>query len=145
MSELTIAERAAAVMWAQDRASHALGMTLDEVSEGKAALSMTVREDMTNGHGIAHGGFIFALADSAFAFACNSHGQRAVAAGCQISYLAPARRGERLTAAALERHREGRNGITDVTVTNADGAVVAEFRGHSRTIRGSLLEGEAKA
>lgn len=131
---------AAAVMWAEDRASQGLGMALEHVSAGRAELSMTVREDMTNGHGIAHGGFIFSLADSAFAFACNSHGQRAVAAGCQISYLAPARLGDRLIAKGEERYREGRNGITDVTVLREDGTVIAEFRGHSRTIPGNLLE-----
>lgn len=138
------AERAAEAMWAEDSASRGLGMALDEVADGYARLSMTVRPDMTNGHAICHGGFIFALADSAFAFACNSSGQRAVASQCQIAYLKPAKLGERLTAEARERYREGRQGITDVTVRRADGAVVAEFRGFSRTIPGSLL-GDAPA
>lgn len=136
---MSIAERAAAAMWAEDRASQALGMTLDHVGDGEAHLSMTIREEMTNGHGIAHGGFIFALADSAFAFACNSSGQRAVANQCQITYLTPARLGERLTARAVQRYAEGRQGITDVTVTVGE-RVVAEFRGHSRTIAGSLID-----
>ncbi|XWN34351.1 MAG: hydroxyphenylacetyl-CoA thioesterase PaaI [Devosia sp.] len=127
-------------MWADDNASRALGMALEEVAPGRARLSMTVREDMTNGHGIAHGGFIFTLADSAFAFACNSSGQRIVAGQCQISYLRPVTKGDVLTAEAVERFREGRSGITDVTVRNQDGEVVAEFRGHSRTIKGSLFE-----
>lgn len=137
----TAARRAADAMWADDRASRSLGMELVAIHDGRATLAMTVREDMTNGHGICHGGFIFALADSAFAFACNSSGQRAVASQCAVTYLKPARLGDRLTATAIERYREGRQGITDVTVTDAAGAVVAEFRGHSRTIPGSLLDG----
>lgn len=140
MSEQTLAERAAAVMWEEDRASKALGMVLESIGPGVASLSMTVRDEMTNGHGIAHGGFLFMLADSAFAFACNSHGQRAVAAGCQIQYLAPAKLGDRLIAHAVERYREGRSGITDVTVTRSDATVIAEFRGHSRTIQGRLVD-----
>ncbi|MEM8854627.1 MAG: hydroxyphenylacetyl-CoA thioesterase PaaI [Pseudomonadota bacterium] len=127
-------------MWADDNASRALGMALEDVAPGRARLTMTVREDMTNGHGIAHGGFIFTLADSAFAFACNSSGQRTVAGQCQISYLRPVTKGDHLIAEAIERFREGRSGITDVTVRNQDGEVVAEFRGHSRTIKGSLFE-----
>jgi len=95
---------------------------------------MAVRADMVNGHGIAHGGFIFTLADSAFAFACNSTGDAAVAAQCQISYLAPVRQGDTLTATATEHFKEGRQGITDVVVTSQTGAVIAHFRGHSRTI-----------
>jgi len=134
-----VAARAAEAMWAEDNASRGLGMTLEEVADGYARLAMTVRPDMTNGHAICHGGFIFTLADSAFAFACNSSGQRAVASHCQIAYLRPARLDERLVAEARERYREGRQGITDVTVRGADGAVVAEFRGFSRTIPGSLL------
>ncbi|MEM8550961.1 MAG: hydroxyphenylacetyl-CoA thioesterase PaaI [Pseudomonadota bacterium] len=129
-------------MWAEDRASQNLGMVLRETTEGSSTLSMTVRAEMTNGHGIAHGGFIFALADSAFAFACNSHGQRAVASQCAITYLAPAERGDVLTARARETYREGRQGITDVVVSRADGTVIAHFRGHSRTIPGSLLAGK---
>lgn len=135
-----LAREAADVMWADDRASQGLGMAIAAVEDGRAVLTMTVREDMTNGHGLCHGGFIFALADSAFAFACNSSGQRAVASQCAVTYLRPARLGDRLTATAVERYREGRQGITDVTVADAAGVVIAEFRGHSRTIPGSLLE-----
>lgn len=135
-----VARRAADVMWAEDRASQGLGMAIAAVEDGRAVLTMTVRADMTNGHGLCHGGFIFALADSAFAFACNSSGQRAVASQCAITYLKPAKLGDRLTATAVERFREGRQGITDVTVTDEAGTVIAEFRGHSRTIPGSLLE-----
>ncbi|MBJ3778211.1 hydroxyphenylacetyl-CoA thioesterase PaaI [Acuticoccus mangrovi] len=138
MSE--IARRAADVMWADDRASQGLGMRIVEVGDGTATLAMAVREDMTNGHGMAHGGFIFTLADSAFAFACNSSGQRAVASQCQVAYLRPAMLGDTLTARAVERFKEGRQGITDVTITDSSGAVVAEFRGFSRTIPGSLFD-----
>jgi acyl-CoA thioesterase len=134
------AQRAAEAMWAEDRASRALGMAIEAVGEGYARLVMTVREDMTNGHAIAHGGFLFLLADSAFAFACNSWGQRAVASQCTIAFLRPAKLGERLTAEAVERYKQGRQGLTDVTVTGEDGTVVAEFRGFSRTIPGSLID-----
>jgi acyl-CoA thioesterase len=126
-------------MWADDKASTGLGMALEEVAPGHARLSMTVRPDMVNGHGMCHGGFIFALADSAFAFACNSYGERAVAQHCAITFLRPATQGERLTAAAAERVRAGRSGIYDVRVTGNDGSIVAELRGHSRTIGGTLL------
>lgn len=124
----------ARAMWADDAASRGLGMALEKATDGRARMTMVVRPTMVNGHGIAHGGFIFTLADSAFAFACNSTGDAAVAAQCQISYLAPAREGDRLTATASEHYKAGRQGITDVTVTNQDGTVVAHFRGHSRTI-----------
>jgi acyl-CoA thioesterase len=124
-------------MWAADRASQDLGMHLDEVRPGYARLSMRVTPSMTNGHAIAHGGFVFALADSAFAFACNSYGAPTVAAHCDISFLVAARAGDLLTAEAVERARYGRNGIYDVTVVRAADPtpeVVAEFRGKSRTI-----------
>jgi acyl-CoA thioesterase len=134
-----LAEACAAAMWADDRASRALGMRIERVAPGEAVLSMEVRDDMTNGHGICHGGFIFTLADSAFAFACNTYNQRTVAQQCAVTFLQPGRRGERLTAHALERNRSGRSGIYDVTVRNGRGDVVAEFRGHSRTIAGTLL------
>ncbi|MBA2559713.1 MAG: hydroxyphenylacetyl-CoA thioesterase PaaI [Propionibacteriales bacterium] len=126
-------------MWRDDPASRGLGMTLDEVGAGKATVSMSVRADMTNGHGTAHGGFVFALADSAFAFACNSYNDRAVAQSCDIVFAAAARAGELLVAEATERHRFGRNGIYDVRVT-CDDRVIAELRGNSRTIGGSLVE-----
>ncbi len=138
-----IARACADVMWAEDRASRSLGMAIEAVGAGTATLTMTVREDMVNGHGIAHGGFVFLLADSAFAFACNAYDQRTVAQQCQITFVRPAKLGDRLTARAAERWREGRSGIYDITVTGGDGAVVAEFRGHARTIPGTLLGEDA--
>jgi acyl-CoA thioesterase len=132
-----VAEAAAAAMWADDQASQALGMRVDAVGPGRAVLSMNVRADMTNGHGIGHGGFTFALADSAFAFACNSYDRRTVAARCDIAFLAPIREGDVLVAEAVERHRAGRNGIYDVTVRRGE-EVVAEFRGTAREIGGPV-------
>ncbi len=134
----TVAKRSAAAMWAADAASQALGMTLDEVRPGYARMSMRVRDDMVNGHSICHGGLVFALADSAFAFACNSYNRAAVAQACDIVFVAPARLGEVLVAEAVERSRFGRNGIYDVTVTARE--LVAEFRGRSRQIAGTLAE-----
>ncbi|WP_315836006.1 hydroxyphenylacetyl-CoA thioesterase PaaI [Bradyrhizobium prioriisuperbiae] len=131
-----LAQVSAQAMWANDNASRGLGMTLVSVAPGEAVLSMVVRKDMVNGHGICHGGFMFTLADSAFAFACNSHGEPAVAQQCAVTFIRPVREGETLTAHALERSRVGRGGIYDVTVRAADGDAVAEFRGHSRTIGG---------
>jgi acyl-CoA thioesterase len=137
-----LARACAAAMWAEDRASPGLGMRLEEVGPGRAVLSMTIAETMVNGHGICHGGFIFTLADSAFAFACNSHGERAVAQHCAISFLRPGRSGESLRAEAVERIRNGRSGITDVRVTGADGDVVAELRGTSRLTGGRFFATE---
>ncbi len=131
-------EAAAAVgdaMWRRDRASQTLGMSLDEVRPGYARIRMTVRPEMLNGHGTAHGGLVFALADSAFAFACNSRGVTTVASGCSIEFLAPAREGEELVAEANERELDGRNGVYDVDVRNADGKLVATFRGRSAATR----------
>ncbi|MFC6287789.1 hydroxyphenylacetyl-CoA thioesterase PaaI [Nocardioides sp. GCM10027113] len=132
-----LAERSAAAMWADDRASQALGMVLDAVAPGRATLRMVLREDMVNGHAIGHGGLTFALADSAFAFACNSYGRRTVAAGAEIRFLAPTRLGDELVATAVERARDGRDGVYDVTVTVGE-TVVATFVGRSREIGGSL-------
>ncbi|MBQ0824731.1 hydroxyphenylacetyl-CoA thioesterase PaaI [Microvirga terrae] len=134
-----LASACADAMWAEDQASQGLGMRVERVSPGEAVLSMAIRPDMTNGHGICHGGFIFTLADSAFAFACNTYDQRTVAQQCAVTFLQPGRRGDTLTAHAVERHRSGRSGIYDVTVRNGQGETVAEFRGHSRTIAGTLL------
>ena len=131
------ARASAQAMWDGDLASQALGMAIEAVGPGHAALTMTVREDMTNGHKTCHGGFIFTLADSAFAFACNSYNQRTVAYMASITFLAPAFAGDRLTATAREIARQGRNGIYDIRVTNQDGGAVAEFRGHSRTVKGT--------
>ena len=139
-----LARRCAEAMWADDVASRELGMAIDHVSSGCSIVSMTVRPDMTNGHGTVHGGLIFALADSAFAFACNSHNERAVAQACDIVFAAPASTGDRLVATANERHRFGRNGIYDVSVTRGD-VVIAEFRGRSRTVGGSLVVHSIKA
>ncbi|MBM1221703.1 hydroxyphenylacetyl-CoA thioesterase PaaI [Ponticoccus sp. SC2-23] len=136
------ARACAQAMWADDRASQALGMEMTHIAPGTATLTMTVTEPMTNGHGTCHGGYLFTLADSAFAFACNSHGPRVVAQGASISFLAPGQLGDRLTATAREVHRAGRSGLYDVTVTREDGTVIAEFRGQSRTIRGHHLETE---
>ena len=137
-----LARRCAAAMWADDPASRELGMELVEVRAGRARLRMRVRPDMANGHGIGHGGFTFALADSAFAFACNSYDRRTVAAACDITFLAAVRVGDVLEAEAVERYRQGRSGVYDVTVRRA-GEVVAEFRGRSREIGGTLLGEEA--
>jgi len=134
-----IATACAETMWADDRASKALGMKIEKIAPGEAKLSMTVRTDMTNGHDICHGGFIFTLADSTFAFACNTYDQRTVAQQCTVTFIEPVRQGEVLTAHAIERNRAGRGGIYDVTVRDSRNNVVAEFRGHSRTIAGSLL------
>jgi phenylacetic acid degradation protein PaaD len=129
-------------MWSDDLASQALGMSIDAVGPGTATLRMTVRADMVNGHDIAHGGYVFLLADTAFAVACNSYGQSTVAAGCDIAFLGPVRAGDRLTAEARETHRAGRSGIYDVSVRREDGTVVAELRGRSRTIKGTLVPQE---
>lgn len=126
-------------MYGNDLASRSLGMTVDDVAAGRATASMPVTEAMANGHGIVHGGYVFLLADSAFAFACNGYDQITVAAGCDIVFVRPARVGDVLTATAAERVRAGRSGVYDVTVTRADGAVMAELRGRSRTISGSVL------
>jgi acyl-CoA thioesterase len=121
-------------MLAGDEASRALGIELVSVAPGRAVTTMTVRRDMVNGHGIAHGAFVFAVADTAFACACNSHGPVTVAASADIAFVAPAREGDVLRAEALERTRFRRSGIYDVTVRRgAD--VIAEFRGMSRTLR----------
>jgi len=138
---MEIARRSADAMWADDRASRALGMDLVSVEPGRATLTMTLREDMVNGHDIGHGGLTFALADSAFAFACNSYNRRTVAAGAEIEFRRPTRLGDILVASAVERSREGRDGVYDITVTRAD-EVVAEFVGRSREIGGVLFDGE---
>ncbi|GAA3467131.1 hydroxyphenylacetyl-CoA thioesterase PaaI [Nonomuraea roseola] len=122
-------------MMADDAASAALGIELTELAEGAADCRMTVTPTMVNGHGLCHGGYVFLLADTAFACACNSHGPVTVAAGAEITFVSPAREGEALTASARERTRFGRSGVYDVTVRGEDGRVVAEFRGHSRTLR----------
>jgi acyl-CoA thioesterase len=130
-----LARRSADAMWAEDATSRGLGMELLDVGPHRARLRMTVRDDMVNGHAIAHGGFVFTLADSAFAFACNSHGVVTVAAGADITFSAPARLGDVLVADAVETDTFGRSGVTDVRVTReSDGALIALFRGRSRSL-----------
>jgi acyl-CoA thioesterase len=133
------AQACADAMWADDQASRGLGMALQSVAPGRAVLSMTVRADMVNGHGLCHGGFVFTLADSAMAFASNAHGDRAVAQHATMTWLRPARMGDLLTAEAVERARGGRSGMYDVRITGPDGAVVAEFRGHTRLSGGKFF------
>lgn len=139
MTPQELAEASAAAMWAGDAASRALGMRIVEVGPGRAILAMTVRDDMVNGHDIGHGGLTFALADSAFAFACNSYDRRTVAAAAEIRFRAPTRLGDGLLASAVERQREGRDGVYDVSVTVGD-VLVAEFVGRSKEIGGGLVE-----
>ncbi len=139
MNPQELAEASAAAMWNDDSASQRLGMTLERIAPGEAVLSMTVTDQMTNGHGMCHGGYMFTLADSAFAFACNSYNQRVVAQHCAVTYLNPVMTGARLTAHAREVSRRGRSGIYDVRLSDEDGTVVAEFRGHSRVIKGTHL------
>ena len=138
-----IARACAEAMWKEDGASQGLGMQVVGVKAGQATLSMTVRPDMVNGHQIAHGGFIFTLADSAFAFACNSRNDRVVAAQGQITFIRPGKLGDRLVAVAREVSRSGRSGIYDVRVS-AGSEVIAEFRGHSRTVTGTWLQPNAR-
>ena len=138
LSPDALARACADAMWQEDRASQGLGMEIVEIGPGRATLQMTIQPHMVNGHGIAHGGFIFTLADSAFAFACNSHNERTVAAQGDITFIRPGKLGDRLTARATEISRSGRSGIYDVRVTAGD-TVIAEFRGHSRSIGGALV------
>jgi len=132
-----VAKLSTEAMLAEDKTVALNGIEVVEVRPGSAVAAMIVLERMANGHGICHGGFIFLLADTAFAYACNSHGRRAVAQHASVTFLAPGRLGERLTAAAVEHHRGERSGLTDVTVRNGEGEIIAEFRGHSRTIGGT--------
>ena len=138
LSPDVLARACADAMWKEDQASQGLGMEIVDIKAGHATLAMTIQPHMVNGHGIAHGGFIFTLADSTFAFACNSHNQRAVAAQCDITFIRPGKLGDVLVATAREISRSGRSGIYDVRVTAGD-VVIAEFRGHSRTIAGTWL------
>jgi acyl-CoA thioesterase len=134
MDPVTVAQESARVMYHADLASQSLGITVEGVSPGVATARMRISEVMINGHGMAHGGFIFLLADTAFAFACNTYGRASVAREAAISFLRPVHAGEDLVAEAVERHREGRNGIYDVSVRRDTGEAVAEFRGHSREL-----------
>ena len=132
-----VAQASADAMWAEDKASRAMGMKVEKVGPGLAVLSMSVGDNMVNGHGFCHGGYIFTLADSTFALVCNSGGALTVAAGADITFITPARLGDRLVAEGRTRAAYGRSGLTDVTVTReSDGTVIAEFRGRSRSLPG---------
>ena len=134
------AKRTAEVMWAEDNSSKWFGMELESIGEGCATMTLTICEHHLNGHGVCHGGVTFALADSAFAFACNSRNQVTVAQHNVISYISSGRLGDRLSAHATEISLTGRNGITDVQVTNQSGTLIAEFRGMSRAINGTVFD-----
>lgn len=134
MTEQQLANDCAQAMWQQDTASQSQGMQLKSVSPGTAILEMPVAAHMLNGHKTCHGGFIFTLADSAFAFACNTYNKTTVAAAADISFVSPAYEGDMLTATASETWKKGRSGLYDVTVTNQNNEPVAFFRGKSRTI-----------
>jgi acyl-CoA thioesterase len=136
-----IARRSAEAMWATDKESRHMGMEIVEVGPGRAVLRMKVRPEFCNGHHICHGGFIFTLADSAFAFACNSHNKVTVANNCAIAFLAPAKEGDTLTATSVEVHRGGRSGVCEVRVEDQTGKPIALFRGHSTQIKGELVPG----
>jgi acyl-CoA thioesterase len=138
LSPQDLARACADAMWKEDDASPGLGMEIVEIGPGKAVLTMTVKPNMVNGQRIAHGGFIFTLADSAFAFACNTHNERVVAAQGNITFIRPGKLGDLLVATAREISRSGRSGIYDVRVSVND-TVIAEFRGHSRAIGGTWL------
>ncbi len=134
----SVAQASARAMYAQDRASQALGMHIVEVRPGYARLTMSVREDMVNGHQLCHGGLIFTLADSAFAFACNTYNEVTVASAASVEFLLPGKLGDELTAIAEERSRAKRTGVYDVIVRNQQDEVVALFRGRSHQIGGSI-------
>jgi acyl-CoA thioesterase len=141
VDDAELARAGAERMYAADRASRALGIAVEDVFPGRATARMRVSADMVNGHAIAHGGYVFLLADTAFAFACNTYGMVTVAAAAEIAFLAPAREGDELVATAAERSMQGRRGVYDVTVRTAAGAPVAEFRGHSHRLDERLVEG----
>ena len=140
-----LAEEVSAAIWSRDRATNALAMQILGVKPGYAMMSMPVRADMLNGHHICHGGYIFTLADSAFAYACNSHNKNTVASACHIDFLAPAREGDILQAEAVERSLSGRTGVYDVTVRTRGGKTIALFRGKSYRISGEVIDGLQQA
>jgi acyl-CoA thioesterase len=139
MDAQQIAEASRDAMWANDRAAKALGIVVETVGPGTAALSMTVREDMVNGHDLCHGGLVATLADTAFAYACNAYNEVTVASGFDINLIAGGRLGDRLTARASEVAKSGRTGVYDVAVSNQRGEAVAAFRGRSYTLKGQPL------
>jgi acyl-CoA thioesterase len=140
-----LAQDAAAAMWSRDHTAQALGMAIAEVTPGTSRLTMSVRQDMVNGHAICHGGMLFTLADTAFAYACNSYNRNTVASACSIDFLAPAHLGDSLVAIAVERAQSGRAGVYDVTVSTAAGKTVALFRGKSARIQGEVIASFAQA
>ena len=139
MSPKKIAEKSASKILNRDKTCRWMGITLEEVNEGSASLSLTIKEQHINGHGICHGGIIFTLADSAFAFACNSRNIASVAQHATITFIEPAQLGDNLIACAREISLVKRNGIYDVTVRNQNGNLIAEFRGYSRIVNGQVL------
>ncbi len=138
MSE-PLAERVRAAMYERDRAAHLLGIEIVEIGPGFAKAEMTVTDAMLNGHDICHGGILFTFADTAFAYACNARNDRTVALQCSISFSAPARAGERLSAVAQERAGGGRTGTYDVSVSAGDGSLVALFRGTNYRVSGNVV------
>jgi len=141
----TLADATAEAMYSRDRAAQALGIKIVRVQPGASLLTMDVRSDMVNGHHICHGGMIFSLADTAFAYACNSYNKNTVASACHIDFLAPAKEGETLEAEAVERSAAGRTGVYDITVRIAGGKTVALFRGKSYRINGEVIAGLQQA
>lgn len=139
MTDQELAERCAEAMYARDIAARALGITVVSVGPGQSRLSMTVRGDMLNGHAVCHGGFIFTLADTAFAYACNSRNAVTMAHNCSIDFVSPGREGDVLIAVAEEHHQFARTGLYDITVTRDHDQVVARFRGRSYRVRGTIL------
>jgi acyl-CoA thioesterase len=139
MDSNAMADKVARAMLAAEGTGPAWGVEIEEAREGYARLRMTIRADMLNGHGTAHGGIIFAFADTAFAYACNSRNLRSVAAQASIIYLEPAREGDELIAEADERALVGRSGVYDVTVRSLDGRAIAEFTGFSRSVGGKII------
>jgi acyl-CoA thioesterase len=137
-----LAQSCADAMFQRDQASRNLSMEITQVSPGKATVTMPVTGIMIQGHGSCHGGYLFTLADSAFAFACNSYNKATVASGCSIDYMLGAREGDLLTASAVEQSRGNRTGVYDITITNQNGHVVALFRGKSYQVRGEVIQSE---
>lgn len=140
-----LARDCAEAMYERDQATRRMGIQLLDAGPGSAKLSMRVREDMIQGHSTCHGGYLFALADSAFAFACNSYNDATVAIGCSIDYVAPAREGDELVASACEQSRSGRTGNYDVRIENSQGQLIALFHGKSYKVRGTVLAQETSA
>jgi acyl-CoA thioesterase len=137
----SLAQASARAMWQRDHAAHALGMQLTHIAPGAATLTMPVRQDMLNGHDMCHGGMIFTLADTAFAYACNSYNQNTVASACHIDFLAPGRAGDTLEAQAVEQSLSGRTGVYDITVRDLHTQrTIALFRGKSYRIHGSVID-----